>query len=184
MRRGLGRDDDRGIVERVLAEQAFLGLLELVLRLHDQEEIVARLRDHAIGDGARDDDVIAGLEIERAEIGFDHAVAAMDEVQLVAIGIAEVERHGLRAARDGQADVVVAEERHGHAFGVGEVGGLQAVEIEAMRAQLAFEADPAGGRMRVVEMRGFAVEAFAAVLLFVGALGAGRRGPGWRFCLF
>ncbi len=85
----------------MLAQQAFLRLLELVLGLNDQEEIVASLGDDPVGDGARDIDVIARLEIERAEIGFDLAAPAMDEEQLVAIGVAEVKRHRLRAARDG-----------------------------------------------------------------------------------
>ena len=93
----------------------------------------------------------------------------MDEDQLVAIGIAVVERHGLRAARNIEFDVVVAQEGDRHAFGVVQIGGREAVQIEEVRAQFAFEADPAGGRMRVIEVRALAVESLAAVLFFVGA---------------
>jgi hypothetical protein len=42
-----------------------------------------------------------------------------------------------------------------------------------MGAELALEADPAGGRMRVIEVRALAVEPLAAVLLLVSP----RRNP-------
>ena len=41
--------------------------------------------------------------------------------------------------------------------------------IDAMRPQLAFEANPAGRRMGVIEVRRLAVKTFAAVLLFVSS---------------
>ncbi len=127
--------------------------------------------DHAVSDRAGNIDVVAGFVIKRSEIGFDLALAAMDEVQLVAIGVAEIERHRLRAARDVEPDVAIAEKRDRHAFGVREVGGLELVQIEAVRPELAFKANPAGGRMRVIEMSGFAVESLAPMLFFEGPFG-------------
>ncbi len=53
-----------------------------------------------------------------------------------------------------------------------------------MRPQLAFKANPSGGRMRVVKMRGFAVKALAAVLFFEGALGQADVGLVGGFAFF
>src|SRR5580704_1499844 len=114
----------------MLAEQALIGLFEFVFGLNDQEEVVACLGNDAIGNSTRNIDVIARFEVERAEIRFNLAPASMDEIQLVAVGIAEVEGHRLRAARDVETYVTVAEERQGQAFGVGQVGGFELVQIE------------------------------------------------------
>src|SRR5260221_175163 len=148
----------------MLANQTLLRLVEFALRFDDQEEVVARLGNNPIGDRTWDHDVVALFEAQRPEIRFDAALAPVDEVQLVAVGVAEVERHGLGAARDVQPDVMIAEKSRWRALGVSEIGWLQVVEIEAMRPELALESDPAGGRMRVVEVRGFSVEALAPVL--------------------
>ena len=149
----------------------FSGWLNSLFRLNDQKKIVLRPGDDTISDGARNVDVVALFEIERAEIGFDGALAAMDENQLVAVRIAVVERHRLGAARDVQRHIVVPEERHRHALRIALVRRRQLVQIEAMRPELAFEANPAGGRVRVVEVRRLAIEAFAAMLFLEGAIG-------------
>ena len=114
----------------MLAEQALVRLVELRLRLDDQEEVVARLGDDAVRHGAGKHQVVALLEGERTEIGLDRALAAMDEDQLVAIGVAIVERHRLGAPRDVQRDVVVAEKGDGHALRVAGVGRLELVQVE------------------------------------------------------
>ena len=136
-----------------------------------RKKLSARIGDEAVRHGAGDNEVIAGLERQRAEVGFERARAAVDEHQLVAIGIAVVERHGRGAARDVQGYVVVAQEGDREARGVVQVVRLKAVQVEAVRPQRAFEADPAGGRVRMVEMRALAVKAFAPVLFLVSALG-------------
>src|SRR5439155_5394587 len=102
----------------------------------------------------------------------------------VAVGVAEVERHGMRAARDRKLHVVIAEEGDGRAAWIGEIRGLEIVQIEAVGAQLAFESDPSGGRMRVVEMRGFSVESFTAVLFFISALREADMGLSGEFAFF
>ena len=61
---------------------------------------------------------------------------------------------------------------------------LELIQIEAVRPQFAFKANPAGGRMRVVEMRGFAVKALAAVFFFEGALGQADMGLVGGFAFF
>src|SRR5580704_5337906 len=53
-----------------------------------------------------------------------------------------------------------------------------------MRAELAGEANPIGGRMRVVKVRGFAVEALAAVFLFKGPIGQADVGLSGSFAFF
>ena len=171
LRVGFGRHDHAGIVEGMLAQQTFLGLIEFGLRLNDEEEIIAAVGQDAVGDGARDVDIVALFEVQRAEVGFDAAVAAMDEEQFIAVGVAIVERHGFAAAGDEQRDIGVAQEGGGHACGVVEVGGLKQVEIEAVGAEFSLEADPAGGSVGVIEVRRLAEESFAAVLLFEGAFG-------------
>src|SRR5437868_818821 len=95
----------------------------------------------------------------------------MDEVKLVAIGITEVERHRPGTPRNGQGHVVVAQERGGSGVRVPEVRRLQLVQIEAVRPQLAFEADPARRWVGMVEVSRLAVKSLAAVLFFVRALG-------------
>jgi hypothetical protein len=40
-----------------------------------------------------------------------------------------------------------------------------------MRPELSFETNPSGGRMEVIEMGGLAVEALAAMFLFIGSFG-------------
>jgi hypothetical protein len=94
--------------------------------------------------------------------------AAMYEDQFVAIRVAVIERHGRGAARHVELDVAVAQERHRQPLRIFQVGRFQPVQIEAMGPQFAFEAHPAGRRVRVIEMRALAVEAFAAVLFFEG----------------
>ena len=92
----LRRHDHRRIVQRVLPEQPFFRRAELRARLDDQKEIVIGLRHYPVGNRARHHDVVALLERQRTEIGFDDAGAAMHEDQLVAIGVAVIERHRLR----------------------------------------------------------------------------------------
>ena len=111
----------------MLAQQPFLRLLELVLGLNDQEEIVASFRDNPVGNRARDVDVVARLKIERPEIGLDLAAPAMDKVQLVAIGVAEVKRHRLGAARDRQANVVVPKKCGGQTFGIVQIARFEQI---------------------------------------------------------
>ena len=123
----------------------------------------------AISDRARHVDVVAALKPQRTEIGFDGPLAAMHEDQLVAIRVAIVERHGRGAPRNVQLHVVVAQERDRQPLGIAQIGRLQPVQIEAVRPQLAFETDPAGGRVRVIEMRALAVKALAPVLFLEGA---------------
>src|SRR5271154_620184 len=53
-----------------------------------------------------------------------------------------------------------------------------------MRAELAGEANPISGRMRVVKVRGLAVEAFAAVFLFKGPVGQADVGLSSSFAFF
>ena len=49
------------------------------------------------------------------------------------------------------------------------VGRLELVAIEAVRPQLAFDADPSGRGMRMIQVGALAVESLAPVLLFEGA---------------
>ena len=184
MRRGLRSDDGRRIVQRVLAQQPFLRLLELVLGLNDQEEIVASLGDNPIRNRARDVDVIARLKIERTEIGFDLAASAVDKVQLIAIRVAKVKWHRVRSSRDRQPDVVVPKKRCGKTFGIIQIAGLEQVQIETMRPQLAFKTNPSGGGMRVIKMRGFSVKAFTAMLFFESALRQANMGLIGGFAFF
>src|SRR5512140_2633823 len=95
LRGGLRCDDDRRIVQRMLSDQPFVGLLELRFGLDDQEEVVLRFRHNAIGDRTRNIDVVSRLERERPEIRFDNPLAAVDKIQLVAVSVAVVERHWL-----------------------------------------------------------------------------------------
>src|SRR5271168_2631654 len=53
-----------------------------------------------------------------------------------------------------------------------------------MRAELAGEANPISGRMRVVKVRGFAIEALAAVFLFKGPIGQADVGLSGSFAFF
>ena len=149
-RRWLGRDDDGRIVQRMLAQQAFLRLVEFGTGLHDQEEIIGGIRQNAVSDGARHDDVIAALERQRAEIGFHGSRAAMYEDQLIAIRVAIVERHGRGAARNIQLYIAIAQERHGLPCGSAKIRGCEPVQVEAMRAELAFEAHPSRGGVGVI----------------------------------
>src|ERR1700732_97936 len=106
----------------------------------------------AIRYSSRDIDVIALLEFERTEIRFDGAFAAVNEDQFVAICIPVVERHRLRAPRYVEGHVIISEECHWRAVSLMLVAGRQAVQVEAMRGQLAFEANPSGGRGGVVRV--------------------------------
>src|SRR3954453_5231509 len=135
---GLWGNDHAGIVQRVVADQALVGLVELGPRLDDQEEIVLRLRKQPVSYGARKDDVVSGLEGQRAEVGLNSPLAAVHEQKLVAVGVPIVKRHRLRAPRNIQPDVVIPEEGHGHAFGIVAIGRRELVEAEKMRAELAF----------------------------------------------
>src|SRR5262249_51650657 len=152
-------------------DETFIGLVELMLRLNNQEEVVSGLRQQAVSHGTRQDQVVARLEIQGAEVGFDLAAATVNKEELVAIGVAVVERHRLRTPGHVKRDVVVAEKGGGHALGIVEVARLNAVKVEEVRPELAFETDPSGGRVRVVKVRALAVETFASVLLFVSAGG-------------
>ena len=79
----------------MLTDQAFVGLLELSLRLDDQKEVIFCLRDNSVCDGPRDIDVISLFERQRTEVSFDRPLAPVDEIQFIAIRIAEIERHRL-----------------------------------------------------------------------------------------
>jgi hypothetical protein len=118
--------------------------------LHDQKEIVRRLRDDPVSHRSRHDQIIAPFEPHRPEIGFDRAFPAMHEDQFVPVRIAIIKRHRRRAPRHVQLYVMVAQERHRGALRVVEIGRRQPVQIETMRAQLALEPDPAGWRMGMV----------------------------------
>ena len=111
----------------MLAQQAFLRLVEFTLRLHDQEEIVAAARQQAISHRARNVDVVALFEIHGTEVGLEGTFAAMHEYQLVAIGIAVVERHGLGAPRNKERHVVIAQECHGRAVRITLIRGRELI---------------------------------------------------------
>ena len=58
------------------------------------------------------------------------------------------------------------------------------IQIKAVRPQFAFKANPSSGRMRVVEMGGFAVKPFAAMFFLKGTCGQADMGLGGRFAFF
>src|ERR1700733_8447624 len=108
----------------------------------------------------------------------------MDKIQLVAVGVAEVKRHRVASTRYRYPNVVVSKKCGGKAFGVAEIARLDLVQIEAVRPQFAFEANPSSGRMRVVDMRGFAVKTLAAVFFLKGTLGQADMRLARRFAFF
>ena len=76
----------------------------------------------------------------------------MNEDQLVAIRIAEIERHRFGAARQVELDVLVGQKRDRTAFRIVLVGGLELVAIKAVRLQLAFNPSPRGRGMSVIKV--------------------------------
>jgi hypothetical protein len=102
--------------------------------------------------------------LERTVIGLDNAGAAVDEEKLVPIGVAGVERHRRAAAGDREPQIGIAHKSHGPAARIEPVGRLQLVEIKTMGAQVAFETNPARGRVGMVQMGAAAFESPAAVL--------------------
>src|SRR5580704_2887005 len=71
---------------------------------------------------------------------------------------------------------MVAKKSAGYSFGVIQVGGSEQVQIETVRFKLAFEAYPAGGWMRVIQVRGFPVESLAPMLFLEGPFGQADMG--------
>jgi hypothetical protein len=82
----------RGIEQRVLAEHAAIGEVDLAEGL-DHEERVGAGRREAVGGAARDEQVVARLVRQRPEVGLEAPGAAVDEQQLVGVGVAEQVRH-------------------------------------------------------------------------------------------
>ncbi len=179
----LGRRDHRRIVQRVLPEETLFRRVELRARLDNQKEIVGGLGRHPVRYRPRHHHVVALFETERTEIRFDNAGAAMHEDQLVAVRVAVVKRHRLGAPRHVQHHVLVSQHRRGRSFAVAQIRRFHAVQIEAVRPQLAFEPDPAGGRMRVIEVRALAVKSLAPVLFLVGAFRQAHMRLACEICL-
>ena len=165
----VGNSDDARVVEGVRAEKSLFGLIEFSLGFDQEKEVFGRVRDDSIGGGAGQDDVVAGLKAEGAEVGLDCARAAVNKEEFVVVGVAVIEGHGQAAARNRDADLGVAKDVRGGTFEVGLVRGSEEVEIEEVGTKFALEAGPASGWIGVVDVAGFAEEAFAAMLFFVGA---------------
>ena len=165
----VGDGDDAGVVEGVMAEESLFGLIEFGLGFDQEKEVFSSVRDDSIGGGAGQDDVVTGLESEGAEVGLDCARSAVNKEEFVVVGVAVIEGHGQAAARNRDADLSVAKDVGGGAFGVGLVRGSEEVEIEEVGTKFALEAGPASGWIGVVDVAGFTEEAFAAMLFFVGA---------------
>src|SRR5271166_4526318 len=114
----------------MLADQPFLGLIELRLRLQNQEKIVARLRNHAIGHRAWNIDVVTLLKWQRTEVGLNRSLPPMDKVQLVAIGVPEIKRHRLGTPGNENLNVIVTDECDRPALRIIEIAGPELVQVE------------------------------------------------------
>jgi hypothetical protein len=170
VRVGLGRLQHPRVEQGVVAEQPLVGQDELV-PLDEQEEVVGGLRDDPVGGALGHDQVVPGPEPQRAVVGLQGPLAPVDEVDDVAVGVADEERHRLRAARHQHGQVLVGQHHQRVALGVGLVGRGQLVPVEGPGAQRALDLDPGGRRGGPVQVRGPAGERLAAVLLLDGALG-------------
>lgn len=103
-----------------------LGRGDLAARLDDEEAAFLGVEAHAPGGAVGNDEVVAGIEVEPAELRLQRALALVHEPDLVGLGVAIEKVHALRRARHAEGDVVVAEKGParrdriaavGHAFG-------------------------------------------------------------------
>ena len=138
--------------------------------LDQQEEVVGGGGDDPVGGALGHDQVVAGPEPERAVVGLQRALAPVDEVDDVAVGVADEVRHRRRPARHQHGQVAVGQHHQRVALGVGLVGRGELVPVERPRAQRPLDLDPGGRRRGPVQVRGAAGERLAAVLLLDGAL--------------
>jgi hypothetical protein len=74
------------------------------------------------------------------------------------------------------ADIVVAKKSEGNAVRIVLVGRSELIQIEAMRVQLTFNSNPACRRVRVIQMRGFAIKSFPPVLFLKRSIGQADMG--------
>ena len=175
-RPGLGHFDHVIVKRRVMADAGPVGEADRTARLDDQREVVAAVRHQAVARPLGDHQIVA-LDIrQRPKIALQHAPALVNEVDLVAVAIAEAVRHRLRALRDGQTHVVVVQHLARFAARVVAVGRRQVVGVKGPRPQRPLNPLPVGWRMGVVELAGRTKEALPAVLLFVQPLGNGDVG--------
>src|SRR3972149_1428231 len=116
------------------------------------------------------------MEPEGPVVGLQDALASVDEVAQIAVGVAKEVGRGLREPGEVDPYVLVPQQRLPRGGRVPLVGGSQAVEIEGPGPEVALDADPGRGRMGPVELRRPALEGVAAMLLLVGPCGQAHLG--------
>jgi hypothetical protein len=167
--------DHRRIEQRVLAEHAAIGEANLAGGL-DHQELGRRGRRQAVDGAARDEQVVAAPVRHRPEVGLEPPGAAVDEQQLVGVGVAEQVRRRRGQGGVADLDVGVLEDDVARRQVVGARGQL--AQVVGPRPQRPLDPGPRHRWVRAVEVGVLPEEAVARELLLDRALGDGDVGLG------
>src|SRR5439155_17299108 len=143
------------------------------------EEGLAVPWHEAVRRALREHEEVALLVSQRTVVRLEDALAAVDEVTDVAVGIAQEPARGFRALAHEDRELLVVQDPLPVAVGAFHVRRLQSVQVIGPRVQRTLDGDPRRRRMGPVQVRGAAVERLASVLLLVRPFGqADVRLPG------
>src|SRR5262249_7421595 len=86
--------DHRGVKGSIAPQSAVIGELYFPHGFNDQEEIVLLLRDYPVGHAPGQHEIVRRLIGNGTELGLTGTPAFVDEIDLVAVGVADTVRHG------------------------------------------------------------------------------------------
>lgn len=105
--RGFRRDDDPRVEQGMPAERSSVWKLHRIRCFNDQKQTWLLLLIHmdAIGGAFRNDQIVAWFIAQQAVIGFPGSLPAVDEHDLIPVGIAHEMLHGGPASRNRHAGI-------------------------------------------------------------------------------
>ncbi len=147
----------------MLAQHALVGKA-VFARGFDEEELGRLSGFEAINGAARDEKIVTGFVLDRAEIRLEEARALMNEINLVHVRVAEVVGHRASLREEVDAAVLVEEIRlaAGQEIAFGEGARRERAGLER-----AFDPCPGGRGLGAVEVGVTAEEPVAGIFLFV-----------------
>jgi hypothetical protein len=168
----------------VVAEETAFRQAQRLGRLDDHHHGLAGFRDEAIRRAFWEDHIVAGLIAEHAIVRFESAAALVNEVEFVAVAVAEKMGHRPRASRQHDAGIPAPHDGKGCGVRGAKIRGREVGAGKGSRAQRPLDPNPAGRGMQPVKMRGRAAESTTPMFFFVDTVRNADVGLIRRFSFF
>ena len=161
----IGHFEHGRVDRRVAADILVLGHTDRPRRLDDQQHMVAVVGHLAEIRALRQMDVVAGLVLDRAELGGEGAAAAMHEIEEVADHVAIAVRHRLPPPADRDRDIIVRQQHLPVAARVIGVGRDHIGAVDRARPVVALDPHDLVRPLGAIEHRHRALEAVPREML-------------------